>query len=336
MSRRDSAAPLSALFNKITGQAAVAFRGTKRTLSHAIQSYDSGKLRSTCYLSPALNTSLTLHLSRFKRCSKVLSVTFCSPISIRCNEEVEMPSLRAKAGKLIGPRFSRRTRPSRIAKDAAMPVVCRDGFPTCEKFCLTPFPGRNVRLPLKLQHGSDGVQQLEVPKHRDHLMAASRERLITSKIKFPVKFIVQPGSEKLPAFRRIEIASRSCLTAGFWETSLRAGCPKRGPDKAFHSPAPGAAATPGWPANPGLYSSHAVEVLWRAFPATSLSLRAVFAPARRSNFSGLLSPSMTVRREGQKSVFTHTQLVEKTPRFFACIELERMIKLCKLIGRAWA
>ena len=136
--------------------------------------------------------------------------------------------------------------------------------------------------------------------------------------KFP-SIIVRRALEKSPAFRRIEIAGRFCLTAGFWETSLRAGCPKRGPDKAFHSPAPGAAATPGWPANPGLYSSHAVEVLWRAFPATSLSLRAVFAPARRSNFSGSLSPLMTVRREGQKAVFTHTQIVEKTPRFLLAL-----------------
>ena len=179
---RDSAAPLSALFDKIkAGQIAVAFGGTKRTLSHAIQSYDSGKLRSTCHLSPTLNTSLTLHLSRFKRCSRVLSVTFCSPISIRCNEEVETPSLRAKACKLIGPRFSRRTRPSRIAKDAAMPIVCRDGFPTCEKFCLTPFPDRNIRLTIKLWHGSKRGQQLEAPKHRSHLTAARRERFMTGK-----------------------------------------------------------------------------------------------------------------------------------------------------------
>ena len=138
--------------------------------------------------------------------------------------------------------------------------------------------------------------------------------------------IVRLWWEKLPAFRRIEIANRSCSTADFWETNLRAGRPKRGPDKAFHSPAPCAAAIPGWPANPDLCSSRAIGALRPRLPATSLSLRAVFAPALRLNFSGLLSPCMTVRREGFKTVFTHTQLNLKMQSLFACIKLERVIR----------
>jgi hypothetical protein len=54
------------------------------------------------------NTSAALHLSRFKRSSRVFSVTFCSPISIRCSDEEEMPSLRAYAGKVISLRRFRR------------------------------------------------------------------------------------------------------------------------------------------------------------------------------------------------------------------------------------
>jgi hypothetical protein len=139
--------------------------------------------------------------------------------------------------------------------------------------------------------------------------------------------IVRLWWEKWPAFRRIEIANRSCSAANFWETSLRVGRPRRGPNKAFHSPAPAAAATPSWPANPGLCSSRAIGALRPGLPATSLSSYAVFAPARRLNFSGFLSPCMTVRRVQQKAVFTHTQLSLKMQSLFACIKLERVIRV---------
>ncbi len=46
----------------------------------------------------SLKISLTVHLKRFRMCSKVLSVTFCSPISIRCSDAEEIPIFRAKAG----------------------------------------------------------------------------------------------------------------------------------------------------------------------------------------------------------------------------------------------
>jgi len=56
--------------------------------------------------------------------------------------------------------------------------------------------------------------------------------------------------ERLPAFGRIEIASRFCSMADCLETILQGGHPEHGTDKAFRNPAPGAAAIPGSPANP--------------------------------------------------------------------------------------
>ena len=127
----------SAWFKRAMEQMTVAFRGAKRVLAQALQIVGSKKRQSQPYLSSVLKTSLTLLLSRFKRCSNVLSVTFCSPISIRCKDEEEMPSLRAKAGKLSCPRRFLRNRPSRVCIDAAMPSVCIAAFPTCGKSCLT-------------------------------------------------------------------------------------------------------------------------------------------------------------------------------------------------------
>lgn len=127
----------SAWFKRAMEQMAITFRGTKRVLAQALQIVGSKKRQSQPYLFSAWKTSLTSHLSRFKRCSSVLSVTFCSPISIRCKDEEEMPSLRAKAGKLNCPRRFLKNRPSRVCIDAAMPSVCIDPFPTCGKSCLT-------------------------------------------------------------------------------------------------------------------------------------------------------------------------------------------------------
>ncbi|HEY5041086.1 MAG TPA: hypothetical protein VIK53_03715 [Verrucomicrobiae bacterium] len=43
--------------------------------------------------------SLTLHLNRFRMYFKVLSVTFCPPISMRCNDEDGMPDFLAQRGE---------------------------------------------------------------------------------------------------------------------------------------------------------------------------------------------------------------------------------------------
>ncbi len=128
---------ISAWFKRPMEQMTVASRRIKRVLAQALQIVGSKKRQSQPYLSSVLKTSLTLHLSRFKRCSSVLSVTFCSPISIRCKDEEEMPSLRAKAGKLSCPRRFLRNRPRRVCIDAAMSSVCIVVFPTCGKSCLT-------------------------------------------------------------------------------------------------------------------------------------------------------------------------------------------------------
>ena len=120
--------------------------------------------------------------------------------------------------------------------------------------------------------------------------------------------IVRHAWGKSPACRQIGIASRFCSTANFWETSLRPGHPAREPDKAFHNPALCAAAIPDWPANHGLCSNRAVEVSWQKFPATSLSLCAVFSPANRSNSLECPSRSLTVAQMRGQSVFTQTQM----------------------------
>ena len=101
--------------------------------------------------------------------------------------------------------------------------------------------------------------------------------------------------------------NRFYLTANFWETGLRAGRPKRGPNKAFHSPAPGVAAIPGWPANPGLCSSRAIGALSPEIPATTPFSFAIFAPGARPNFLGCPSLPVTLAWTNRKSVFTHTQ-----------------------------
>lgn len=95
----------------------------------------SGQARAamSAYVSCVSNTSLTPHLSRFRRCSSVFRVTFCSPNSIRCNEDLETPSLRANAGRLKCPRRLLRKRPSWVCKDAAISAVCRALLPTCGK-----------------------------------------------------------------------------------------------------------------------------------------------------------------------------------------------------------
>lgn len=105
----------------------------------------------THYLFSVSKTSLILQFNRFKRCSSVLSVTFCSPISIRCNEDVETPNFREKAGRLNEPRFFRRNRPKRNCNDAAMPGVCRDQIPTCGNYFLPPFAKINT-LPVQECH----------------------------------------------------------------------------------------------------------------------------------------------------------------------------------------
>ena len=74
-----------------------------------------------------------LQRRRLSRCSKVLSVTFCSPSSMRWREDEETPSFRAKAGYVSSPRRFRRNCPSCFCMDAAIEAVCRDRFPTCGK-----------------------------------------------------------------------------------------------------------------------------------------------------------------------------------------------------------
>lgn len=83
-------------------------------------SRNRNKTARHAYLSCLSNTSLTPHLSRFRRMSNVFKVTFCSPNSIRCSEDLETPSLRANAGRLKCPRRFLRKRPSCVCKDAAI------------------------------------------------------------------------------------------------------------------------------------------------------------------------------------------------------------------------
>jgi hypothetical protein len=127
------------------------------------------------------------------------------------------------------------------------------------------------------------------------------------------------GLERLPAFGRIEIASRFCSMAERLGTILQGGHPEHGTDKAFRNPAPGAAAIPGSPANPGLCSSRAVGVWWPELPATSPSFCAIFAPASRSSSLAALSPLATVTEMRENAVFTYTQTSIKISHFCACI-----------------
>lgn len=126
------------------------------------------------------------------------------------------------------------------------------------------------------------------------------------------------ASGKWPAFVRFEIAHRSCSTADFWERGLPNARPGRGRNKATRSPAPAAAAIPDWPANPGLYSSRAVEVLWPRFPATSPFSCAISSPANQPNSLMALSPLATVAARRRKAVFTHTQK-EKFMPVLTCV-----------------
>jgi hypothetical protein len=123
--------------------------------------------------------------------------------------------------------------------------------------------------------------------------------------------IAPPGLEKLPAFGRTEIVSQFCSMAGFLGTNPQGESPRRGPDKAFRNPAPAAAVIPGSPANPGLCSSHAVEVWWPEFPATSPSFCAIYAPASQSSSLPALSLLATIKGPGGKYVFTYTQMAQR-------------------------
>ena len=127
--------------------------------------------------------------------------------------------------------------------------------------------------------------------------------------------IVRPWLEKSPACRSIEIALRFCLTANFSETNHQGEFQAPGPDKAFHSPAPADAAIPDWPANPGLYSSHATGAWWPKLPATSPSSCAISALVGRSNSFGFQSRPATVTRLVQKTVFTQTQMARNCHTF---------------------
>jgi hypothetical protein len=119
------------------------------------------------------------------------------------------------------------------------------------------------------------------------------------------------GLEKSPASGRLEIARQSCSTTDFLEIGRPSGHPGRGRNRAFHNPAPAAAVIPGWPANPGLRSSRAVEVSWPGLLATSPSLCAISSPANRSNSLGALSPLATVAGRRGKAVFTQTQMTRR-------------------------
>jgi hypothetical protein len=123
---------------------------------------------------------------------------------------------------------------------------------------------------------------------------------------FSTTTIVRRVWGKSPVFRQIETARRFCLTACFWGTNLRGGHPKHEPDRAFRNLAPCAAVIRGWRANPGLYSSHAVEVLWPRLPATSPFLSAVSSLAGRLNSLGCPSQPGTVMQGRLKNVFTQT------------------------------
>ena len=142
--------------------------------------------------------------------------------------------------------------------------------------------------------------------------------------------IVRPWWGKLPACRQIEIASRFCSSANFLETSLRAGHPEHGRDKAFHSPAPVGVAVPDLPASPGLCSIRAVEVLWRMFPATSLFLCAISSPADRSDSFGNSSPTPRLTRRRGKSVFTLTQVALHKYHFLELAFVGRRFKTVEI------
>ena len=55
---------------------------------------------------------------------------------MRCNEDEEMPILRAKAGKVICPRRCRRYLPSCFCIVAGMAAVCGEAISTCGKYCV--------------------------------------------------------------------------------------------------------------------------------------------------------------------------------------------------------
>jgi len=122
---------------------------------------------------------------------------------------------------------------------------------------------------------------------------------------------VQPALEKSPVFGRLGTARQFCPAADSWGTGLPSGRPGRGQNKAFHNPAPAAAAIPSSPANPGLCSSRAVAVSWPIHLATSLSWCAISSPANRSNSLGALSPLATVAWRRGNTVFTHTQMTQR-------------------------
>jgi hypothetical protein len=94
--------------------------------------------------------SLALHLNRFRICSRVLSVTFCSPISIRCSDADEIPIFRAKADSSILYAFSAET--GQVAFAMTMPRR------KCALQCFSHM--RNVELDIILRAGKiDKIQQ---------------------------------------------------------------------------------------------------------------------------------------------------------------------------------
>lgn len=133
-----------------------------------------------------------------------------------------------------------------------------------------------------------------------------------------IKFIALSASGKSRVFDLIEIEDRFCLTAGSWGINLQGERSARERGKAFRNRAPVAAAIPNWRANPGLYSSRAVGVLWPRHPATSPFSCAISLPASRPNSLMALSPAVTVMASGRKSVFTYTQK-EKFVQVLTCV-----------------
>ena len=121
--------------------------------------------------------------------------------------------------------------------------------------------------------------------------------------------------EKSPVCQPIEIVRRFCSTAKFWETGHPDKHLAREPSKAFHNPAPAAAAIPNWPANRGLCSNRAVEASWQKLPVTNPSLCAISSPAGQSNSLGCPSRPTTVTRAHRKVVFTQTQTTQQCHNF---------------------
>ena len=150
----------------------------------------------------------------------------------------------------------------------------------------------------------------------------------------PTTIIFRRESGKLPIFQPIEIVSRFCLGVDSLGINLQDGHPAREPDKAFHNPAPAAAAIPDWPANPGLYSSHAVEVSWPEPLATNPFLRAFFSLAGRSNSLGCPSRTVTVTWPREKAVFTHTQATQRFNAIALAFSQERIRNLPRMNRKA--